>query len=99
MAAQKTVDFIVDGLDAAKAAMIVTSNPDGVSAALMETFGSGATRIDATGAYSGEPKAIIYFVVNRFQTARLRTLVHEADPRAYVTITDVADVFRFNQDN
>jgi len=98
MAAQKTVDFIVDGLDAAKAAMIVTSNPEGVSAALMEAFGSGATRIDAMGTYSGEAKTIVYFVVNRFQTARLRTLVHDADPRAYVTITDVADVFRFNQD-
>jgi len=98
MAAVRTVDFIVDGIDAAKAAMIVTENPEGVSAALMETFGSGATRIEALGTYSGEAKTIVYFVVNRFQTARLRTLVHEADPRAYITITDVADVFRFNQD-
>lgn len=97
-AALKTVDFIVEGLDRSKAAMIITSHPDEVCAALMETFETGLTKIDASGGYSNAPKTVVYFVVNRFQIARMKSVVHEQDPTAYITITEVADVFRNNQD-
>ena len=97
-AALKTVDFIVEGLDRSKAAMIITSHPDEVCAALMETFETGLTKIDASGGYSYAPKTVVYFVVNRFQIARMKSVVHEQDPTAYITITEVADVFRNNQD-
>lgn len=95
-AALKTVDFIVEGLDRSKAAMIITSRPDEVCAALMETFETGLTKIDAAGGYSNAPKTVVYFVVNRFQIARMKNIVHEHDPTAYITITEVADVFRSN---
>ena len=97
-AALKTVDFIVEGLDRSKAAMIITSRPDEVCAALMETFETGLTKIEASGGYSNAPKTVVYFVVNRFQIARMKAVVHEQDPTAYITITEVADVFRNNQD-
>lgn len=93
-AAIKTVDFLVEGIDRSKALMIITNKPDAVSQALMETFGSGTTKIAATGGYSNEKKTVIYFVVNRFQISRVRLLVHELDPSAYMTITEVADVFK-----
>lgn len=96
-AALKTVDFIVEGIDRSKAAMIVTVHPDEICAALTETFGSGVTRIEATGGYSNTPKTVVYFVVNRFQIARMKSLVHELDASAYITISEVADVFRTNQ--
>ena len=96
-AALKTVDFIVEGLDRSKAAMIITSHPDEVCAALMETFETGLTKIDASGGYSNAPKTVVYFVVNCFQIARMKSVVHEQDPTAYITITEVADVFRNNQ--
>lgn len=96
-AALKTVDFIVEGLDRSKAAMIITSRPDEVCAALMETFETGLTKIEASGGYSNAPKTVVYFVVNRFQIARMKSVVHEQDPTAYITITEVADVFRNNQ--
>ncbi len=96
-AALKTVDFIVEGVDRKKAAMIVTNRSDEICAALMEAFGSGMTKIDATGGYSNAPKTVVYFVVNRFQIARMKDIVHELDPGAYITITEVADVFRSNQ--
>ena len=44
--------------------------------------------------YSNKPKTMVYFIVNRFQVARLREIVHETDPHAYITITEVADVFK-----
>lgn len=97
MAALKTVDFIVEGIDRSKEAMIVTALPDEVCAALSEAFEKGMTRIEARGGYSNEEKTIVYFVLNRFQVIKMRDLVHEIDPKAYITISEVADVFRANQ--
>ena len=91
-AAIKAVDFIVEGLDKAKSAMIVTSRADEISEALSEAFGRGITHISAKGYYSGADQTIIYFVVNRFQIGRLKALVTEIDPAAFITISEVSDV-------
>ena len=92
-AALKTIDFIVEGLDREKAAMVITDRPQEVCAALCEAFGSGVTMLDGRGYYSNAPKTLVYFVVNRFQIARLKRLIHEQDPHAFVAISEVADVF------
>lgn len=91
-AAIKTVDFVVEGLDKAKSAMICTTHAEEVSRELSREFGHGITHISATGFYSGKPRTIIYFVVNRFQIARLKAIVSSLDPNAFVTVTDVSDV-------
>jgi len=96
-AALKTVDFIVEGIDRSKAAMIITVKPDEISAALSEAFESGVTKIEAIGGYSNTPKTVIYFVLNRFQIGRMKSIVHKIDYSAYITITEVADVFKFNK--
>lgn len=92
-AALKTVDFIVEGLDKAKGAIIITSRPAQVCQALSNEFGSGITMIDAKGYYSNEQKKMLYFVVNRFQIGRMRNLIQEHDPHAYVSIMEISDVF------
>ena len=95
-AALKTIDFIVDGLDRAKCAIIITEQPNEVCNKLCEVFGSGVTSLEAKGGYSNEKKAMIYFVVNRYQVVRMKELVHEIDHNAYITISEVADVFSNN---
>lgn len=97
-AALKTVDFIVEGFDRSKAAMIITSKPDEICDALMTTFESGATKIAAKGGYSNMEKTMIYFIVDRFQISKMRDIVHNLDEGAYITITEVADVFKANID-
>ncbi len=96
MAGMKTVDFIVEGLDRNKAVMIMTEHPEEITQALMEEFECGVTLLNGRGGYSNNEKTVIYFVVNRFQIARLRNLVQALDPRSYMTITEVADVFKAN---
>lgn len=91
-AAIKAVDFIVEGLDKAKSAMIVTTKADAISNALSDAFGRGITHISARGFYSGTDQTTIYFVVNRFQIAKMKALVTEADPDAFITISEVSDV-------
>lgn len=91
-AAIKTVDFIVEGFDKAKSAMIITSKKDEISEELSETFGHGITHIQSHGYYKGKEQTIIYFVVNRFQIAKLKAIVAKHDEKAFVTITDVSDI-------
>ncbi len=94
MAALKTVDFIVEGLDRSKSAMIITELPDEVSGALMEAFECGSTRISARGGYMNTERTVIYFVVNRFQIAKMKNIIHAVDPNAYFTVSEVAEVFK-----
>ena len=98
-AALKTIDFIVEGLDRAKCAIIITEEPDEICKALGEAFGSGMTHLEAKGGYSNRDKSMIYFVVNRYQVIKMRDIVHDIDPHAYITISEVADVFSNNSKN
>lgn len=97
-ASLKTVDFIVDGIDHAKCAIIITEEPEEICKALSDTFESGTTKISAIGGYSNREKTMVYFIVNRFQVVRLKELVHSIDKNAYITISEVTDVFSVNRD-
>ena len=93
MAGIKAVDFIVEGLDKTKAAMIITNHPQEICKELSAAFGTGITLMDAHGYYSNESKTIVYFVVNRFQIARMRAIVNDIDDNAFISITEVSDLF------
>lgn len=95
--ALKTVDFIVEGIDRSKCAVIVTEKENEICKALSEAFESGMTKIKASGGYSGRDKAVIYFVVNRFQVVKMKEIVHDIDNSAYIIISEAADVFSANQ--
>lgn len=88
----KSVDFIVEGLDKAKSVMIITEMEEEVCDALSHNFGYGVTQIHATGYYSGKSRSVIYFVVNRFQIAKLKMIVSAIDPSAFITISETSDV-------
>ena len=92
----KTIDFIVEGIDRSKAAMIITTKPDEICSELTKAFESGVTRMKAQGGYSGQDKTVVYFILDRFQIARMTDIVHSIDKGAFITITEVADVFKSN---
>lgn len=96
--ALKTVDFLVEGLDRSKSAMIITSHADKICPLLSEEFKHGITVLDGKGFYSGSKKQVVYIVLNRFQIPRMRAVVLEADPSAYIAISDIADVYIKQQD-
>ena len=98
-AALKTVDFIVEGIDRSKCAIIITDHPDEICKELSETFESGVTHLSAKGGYSNRDKSMIYFIINRYQIIRMKDIVHNIDPFAYITISEVADIFSSNNNN
>ncbi len=93
VAALKTIDYIVEGFDRSKSAMIITEKQEEICEELSAAFENGITFFDAKGYYSNNNKSVIYFVINRFQVSKMREIVHEVDPKAYISITEVADVF------
>lgn len=99
VAASKTVDFIVDGLDSAKSAMIVTTKPDEIGKAISDEFMTGITVLNAHGYYSNEPKTVLYVVVNRFQIVKMKSLVKGIDKNAYIAVTLVTDLLHGSIDN
>lgn len=98
-AALKTIDFVVDGLDIAKSAMIITTKPEEVSKAISDEFKIGLTVISAKGYYSNEEKTVLYAVVNRFQIVKMKALIKSIDKDAYVTITLVSDLLHGSREN
>lgn len=95
-AALKTVDFVVEGIDRSKAAFIVTENPQEVCRLLSAEFACGITCLPAMGYFSDSERTLVYIIVNRFQIGKMREIVAQADKHAFISITEVADVFRSN---
>lgn len=87
----KAVDFVVDGLDRAKSAIIITDKSEELADALSKEFRRGITVMKAKGHYSQTDKTVIYCVVNRFEVGKLKAIVGAIDTRAFVAISDVSD--------
>lgn len=92
----KTIDFVVEGIDRSKSVMIITDKAKEINEAIMQEFKCGTTMMLATGGYSNAEKTVVYFVVNRFQIYKMKNIIHTIDPKAFVTISEVADVFKSN---
>lgn len=95
--ALKVIDYIVEGFDRSKSAMIITEKHEEICEKLSKEFENGITFFDAKGYYSDSNKTVIYFVLNRFQIGKMREIVHSVDPGAYISITEVADIFGAKQ--
>lgn len=96
--ALKVIDYIVEGFDRSKSAMIITDKHEEICEKLSKQFENGITFFDAKGYYSDSDKTVIYFVLNRFQIGKMREIVHSVDPNAYISITEVADIFGAKQE-
>lgn len=90
----KTVDFITDGFDRSKCAMIVTSKASEITDALKENFGSSGTIVNAVGGYTKENKQIVYFILNRFQMNKLKEIIREIDEKAFISFEEVSEISR-----
>jgi uncharacterized membrane-anchored protein YitT (DUF2179 family) len=87
----KTIDFVVDGFDRGSSVFIVTRKGSELPNLLSEALGRGVTLLDSYGGYSGEEKTLIFCVVNRFEIARVKALVAEQEPDAFMAVGDVSE--------
>lgn len=82
----RVVNYIVDGLNYKRMVLIITDKGDEIAAALSEEFGRGVTVSHVTGAYLGKEKSQIMCTINIHETPRLKTIVLEDDPQAFISM-------------
>lgn len=88
----KTIDVVVEGLDESKGVMIVSDYPDIIADILLHRLGRGVTVLHGAGGYSGESKKVLYSVITRLEIAKMKSIIFEKDPNAFVTIHEVHEV-------
>jgi uncharacterized membrane-anchored protein YitT (DUF2179 family) len=81
-----TAETVTQGSRVVRTAMIITEAAETVSEGILHGLGRGLTRLAGKGAYTGEERAVLYCVISRAEVERLKALVAEADPRAFVVI-------------
>lgn len=87
----KVLDIVENGIDQAKAAMIITNDATVVSRMIFEKLGRTVTIMDGTGLVSGRKK-VLYCVITRFEVKELKLIIQSIDSSAFVTITDVSEI-------
>lgn len=88
----KVIDLIQEGFNFAKAVYIVSDKAEEVSDKILTEMDRGVTLFSAKGGYSRQDKNVLLCVITRFEVSKLKSVVHETDPRAFVIIHDVHEV-------
>ncbi|HEY8363821.1 MAG TPA: YitT family protein [Tissierellaceae bacterium] len=88
----QVLDKVQIGLNVQKNVIIVSDKSQELSSAIMEKINRGVTLLKGEGAYTKEKKDIIYCTLTSREIARLKELVNEIDPMAFLTIYDVVEV-------
>ncbi len=88
----KTIDVIQTGLQTSKAAYIISRDPERVSAVILHELDRGLTRLQGTGGFTGDDRPVLLTVVGQNEVLKLKLLVRDADPDAFVIITNAAEV-------
>ncbi len=88
----KVIDIVIEGLDEAKAAVIISDYSDEISDAITARLGRGVTYLNGKGGYTKKEKNVLYCVITRLEVAKLKAIVLDKDTNAFVTISDVSDM-------
>jgi len=87
----KIVDYISEGFNSAKAAMIITDNGQEIAHLIYKHIGRTVTAISGDGLITGK-KSILYCVITRLEISELKSIVMDADASAFITITEVSEI-------
>ena len=88
----KMIDIIQVGIYSAKGVTIITTKEDEIRKRIMEETKRGITLIDAKGGYTQKEIGMLYCVVGQYQLIRVKTIVKEVDPSAFMIVADVYEV-------
>lgn len=89
----QVIDKVMDGLDMGKLMFVVTKNTKEVGTAIMTKMDRGATVLKGEGAFSGEERNIIMCAVRRNEAFRLKQIVYDIDPNAFIMVGDASQIF------
>lgn len=88
-------DWVLYGGNSAKTVFIITAKEkcEAVTQRILKDIDTGATIVDAKGAYTGAEKVMIMCVVKPFLYPRLRDVVHEEDKKAFMIVSSAKEIY------
>jgi uncharacterized membrane-anchored protein YitT (DUF2179 family) len=92
----KVIDIVVEGLEESKSVTIISKEHVDISQAIIDRLGRSTTLLQARGGFSGDDLQVVYCVVSRLELAKLKSIVHEYDEKAFIAIEHVSDVLGGN---
>ena len=87
----KVLDIVENGMDKAKAAMIISNDAKEISDQIYKRLGRTVTIMEGEGLVSGK-KAILYCVLTRFEIRELREIISSIDSSAFIAVSDVSEI-------
>ncbi|MEK4802128.1 YitT family protein [Oceanobacillus sp. FSL K6-0118] len=90
--AARVIDFLQEGAYSAKGATIISDHSDEIAELIKKKMDRGVTVLDGRGSYSGIKRDVLYCIVGRNEIVRLKSIIRNVDPHAFVAVTTVHDV-------
>lgn len=95
LAASRTLDFIIDGIEEYMGVTIVSPKSEEVKKCIIEVLGHGVTVYKGKSGYGKQGESdnaeIVYTVVTRLELNRLKSEIEKVDENAFVIISSVRD--------
>lgn len=88
----KVVDLVQEGFYAAKGITIITTEPQAIARRIMDEVERGVTILPGVGAWTGQPRSVLYTVVQRGELTRIKHIAYSIDSKAFVVVADVHEV-------
>jgi uncharacterized membrane-anchored protein YitT (DUF2179 family) len=79
-------EVVTEGVGVARTAIIVSDKPREVADAILRELERGVTGLHGEGMYTHQARTVLFVVISRSEVARLKALIHKADPEAFVVI-------------
>lgn len=79
-------EMISEGSSIFRTVIIITSETERVTKAILEVLERGVTILSGTGGYTNSERPVLYCVVTRSEVNQLKQLVKETDPKAFMVI-------------
>lgn len=90
--ASKVIHIVEEGLSGAKTFKIITSEPNEMVETIRDRLGRSATLNQIQGAYSKESYYEITCVINRLEERKIKDIIDQVDPKAFVVVYEVTEV-------
>ncbi|GMK46465.1 MULTISPECIES: YitT family protein [Paenibacillus] len=90
--AYKMIDITMEGFEESKAVWIISDEAREIGSAVMDRLGRGVTYLHGEGGFSGGQKRIIFCVITRLEEAKMKSIVQELDPSAFLAVGNIHDV-------
>ncbi|WP_171046427.1 YitT family protein [Lentibacillus cibarius] len=88
----RVIDFIQEGAYAARGAVIISGKSDQIADHIIKEMDRGVTILNGKGSFTGEAREVLYCIVGRNEIVRLKNIINDIDPHAFVAVSSVHDV-------